>query len=60
MGKTYRDIEEIAKQELLEEAIEKKKVMLKSRIQEVRSARKILAELERQYQSLLDESIEDD
>ena len=60
MGKTYRDIEGIAKQELLEEAIEKKKVMLKSRIQEVRSARKILAELEEEYQSFLDESIEDD
>ena len=60
MAKTYRDIEGIAKQELLEEAIEKKKVMLKSRIQEVRSARKILAELEEEYQSLLNESIEDD
>ena len=60
MGKTYRDIEGIAKQELLEEAVEEKKEEIKYRLREVRYARKILAELERQYQSLLNESIEDD
>ena len=60
MAKTYRDIDEIAKQELLAEAVEEKKALLKSRIQEVRYARKVLAKLEEEYQSLLNESIEDD
>jgi len=57
--KTFKDIEKQAKSELTEELIEEKKELLKERIREIRSSRKVLNLLEKKYQELLDTEIED-
>jgi len=59
MAKTFKDIEEQAEQELEYESIEHKKRLLKERIREVRTARKVLNKLEKQYQELLDKELDD-
>lgn len=57
--KTFKDIEVLAKTELEEEAIAEKKELLKERLREIRSAKKTLAKLEKQYQELLDKDLDD-
>ena len=54
-----RELEEVAKKELQDELIGKKKELLKERIREIRKAKKVLVTLERQYQELLGEEIEE-
>ena len=57
--KTFKDIEKQAKSELTEELIEAKKELLKERIREIRSSKRVLNKLEEKYQELLDTEIED-
>ena len=57
--KTFKDIEKQAKSELTEELIEEKKELLKERIREIRSSKRVLNKLEKQYTELLETEIED-
>ena len=54
---TFKDIEEQAKNELLEEHIEEKKEILKERIREIEHCERTLKSLKTQYRALLDKEI---
>ena len=55
--RTFRDIEELCKQELEEELIEERKEILKERLRELKEAKKAISALEKQYKELLEEEI---
>jgi len=55
----FRDLEDVVKQELDQELGELAKSKLKSRLKEVRHARRVLAQLEKQYEELLGKDVEE-
>ena len=56
---TLRDLELVAKKELINEDAELGKEIIKERLKEIRDAKKTLAKMEKQYQELLDKKLED-
>ncbi len=55
--KKFKDIEVEAKKELQEENIKEKKGLLKERLREIADSKKVLDELQTQYEELLEEKI---
>lgn len=57
--KTFRELEKVAKEELITEDVELGKGIIKERLREIREAKKTLKKMEGQYEELLNKKLED-
>lgn len=57
--RTFRELEKVAKEELITEDVELGKEIIKERLREIREAKKTLKKMEAQYEELLNKKVED-
>lgn len=58
--KKFKDIEKLAKKDLVEEEVTLKKEVIKERLREIAISEKVLRKLKKQYKELLNKRIDDD